>query len=152
MSSSLKPEQPLRGIEILLVEDEFDIAYLLVFILGEAGAKVVLATYATEALRLLETHDPDILLCNLRLPDRHGSWLIKQIRAREVAQGKHLPAIAVTSYTREVSKADVLKAGFHRFLDKPIDADYLVAEVLRLVELSKEEYRCSFISNSRFLE
>jgi CheY-like chemotaxis protein len=152
MSSSPKPEQPLRSIEILLVEDEKDIATLLILVLEDAGAEVVLATYAAEALQLLETHAPDILLCNLKLPDQRGSWLIEQIRDREADQGKQLPAIAVTSYTREVSEAHVLKAGFQQFLDKPIDADYLIAEVLRPVELSKEECKHSFISNSRFFE
>jgi DNA-binding response OmpR family regulator len=144
-------DQLLKNLQILLVEDEADIADLLMFVLEEAGAEVTLVTYAGAALQALENYQPDILLCNVKLPDRQGDWLIEQIRDHESAQEKTLPAIALTSYTREVSEGKVLAAGFQQFMDKPFEPDHLITEVLRLVRHSREEsYKRSFISNSKF--
>lgn len=122
--------QTLAHLQVLVVEDELDIAELLVFVLKESGAVVKLATTAQEALSLLKDYQPDILVSNIRLPDQDGDWLIRQVHAQSLQQ--KLPAIAVTSYDREFSRRHMLQAGFHHFLYKPLDPDELIAEVLNL--------------------
>ena len=72
--------QRLVKIRILLVEDEPDITELLIFILETAGAEVMALIDAEAALAMLQLFHPDILLCNVKLPDNDGNWLIKQIR------------------------------------------------------------------------
>ncbi|MDF5708905.1 MAG: response regulator [Nostoc sp. S4] len=108
----------LVGIRILLVEDEPDIAELLTMILEAAGAQVMAFINAEAALDSLESLHPDILLCNAILPYHHGNWLIKQIRGHSSPYLRQLPAIAITSYTREFSINQALDAGFDRFLIK----------------------------------
>lgn len=125
-----KVEQLLMHLRVLVVEDELDIAELLVFVLEESGAVVKLATTAQEALSLLKDYQPDILVSNIRLPDQDGDWLIRQVHAQSLQQ--KLPAIAVSSYNREISRRHMLQAGFHQFLHKPLDPDELIAEVLNL--------------------
>ncbi|MBD2068090.1 response regulator [Leptolyngbya sp. FACHB-671] len=107
-------------------------AELLTFILERNGARVILAGSATEALSRLEQRRPDVLISNVKLPEKDGSWLIEQIRQVEGAW-RELPAIAVTSYTRRFDAEEALRAGFHCFLSKPLDPDELVQEILRLV-------------------
>ncbi len=118
----------------MLVEDEPDIAELLSFILQGFGAEVIEVHSAEAAWNLLTQSQPDILICNIRLPDHDGSWLVKQVRQREVEHEERLPAIAVTSYTREVGQAYALSAGFQQFMQKPLDPYQLVAEVVALTE------------------
>lgn len=126
-------EQPLAGVQVLLVEDEFDVANLLLFILNEAGAETVWVMQSNDALACLHHFHPDILLSNIRLPDCDGDWLIQQLRHAESERGTHIPAIAITSYTRDVAANKMLEAGFDRFLSKPFDPEEIISIILALV-------------------
>ena len=133
MNSSLAPSLILKHLRVLVVEDEPDLMDLLTFILEEAGAEVISVVRSSEALSALEHEQPDIMLCNIRLPDEDGCCLIRKIRSREAEAGDRiLPAIAVTSYGREVGSTWALAAGFHQYMSKPIDPDELVAAVVSL--------------------
>ncbi|MBD2081790.1 response regulator [Leptolyngbya sp. FACHB-17] len=125
--------QLLAGVKVLLVEDECDVADLLLFILSEAGAEAIWVTQANDALAQLHRSRPDILLSNIRLPDRNGNWLIQEIRQAEFGRMARLPAIAVTSYTREFNANKVLESGFDRFLPKHIDPEEIISAILDLV-------------------
>jgi len=131
--SELNSLHNLVGILILLVEDEPEIADLLTFILETAGAEVIALPNAEQALALIETLHPDILLCNMRLPEHDGNWLIEQIRVHSCQFIRELPAIAVTSYTREVSKHKALNAGFDRFIVKLENPEKIVDQVVQLI-------------------
>ncbi|MDZ8257646.1 response regulator [Nostoc sp. ChiQUE01b] len=131
--TELNSLQHLIGTTILLVEDEPDIADLLTFILEAAGAEVMALTDAETALDLVESLHPDILLCNMKLPDRDGNWLIEQIRVNSCPSIRELPAIAITSYTREVSSHKALDAGFNRFLVKLESPEEIIDEIVHLL-------------------
>jgi CheY-like chemotaxis protein len=123
----------LSGVHVLLVEDEPDIAELLSFVLRDAGADVIEVPSASEALHHLTHYSPSIIVCNIRLPDMNGGELLKTIRFKQADISQQIPAIAVTSYSREYSWTEAIKAGFDRFLLKPIEPDQLVSEILSLV-------------------
>ncbi|MHC5734336.1 response regulator [Nostoc sp.] len=131
--TELNSIQPLVGTRILLVEDEPDIADLLIFILEEAGAEVMALTDAEAALTLVESLHPDILVSNVKLPEHDGNWLIEQIRVHSRPFLRELPAIAITSYTREVSSYKALNAGFDRFLVKLESPEEIVDEIVHLL-------------------
>lgn len=126
-------EQPLAGLHVLLVEDELDIAALLLFILQEAGAEAIWVMQSQDALACLHHFQPDILLSNIKLPDHDGDWLIQEIRRAELERIAHLPAIALTSYTRDVAANKMLAAGFDRFLPKHFDSEVMIATILDLL-------------------
>jgi CheY-like chemotaxis protein len=123
----------LEGVKVVLVEDEVDIANLLLFILEEAGAEVTLFTEAEPVSALLETLKPDVLLSNVNLPGHNGDWLIRQIRVHPCQAVCRLPALAITSYLRTVSANCMLEAGFDAFIAKPNDPDELIATLLRTI-------------------
>jgi CheY-like chemotaxis protein len=137
-------ELTLKDLQVLLVEDEPDIAELFILILQEAGAEVIAATYACEALDILKDHNPDLLICNIKLPDQDGDWLIRQVRSLEDQSQRHLPAIAVTSYTRDfcidqilhAGFEQILHAGFERFFSKFPEPDEFVKEIYQLIQSS----------------
>ncbi|HCF29664.1 MAG TPA: response regulator [Cyanobacteria bacterium UBA11049] len=125
----------LDGVRVLIVEDEDDIASLLTFILEDAGAEVLTVVYASRALALLEQYQPDLLLCNIKLPDEDGLSLIRKVRTRSAQQANEaLPAIAVSSYAREVNSANVLAAGFQKYILKSTIADELVSAVAQITK------------------
>ena len=125
--------QPLKDIQVLLVEDEPDMVVLLTYLLEDKGAAVTVTTTALEALQVLNEQHPQILVCNLRLPDLDGRQLLKQVRQAPATDVRQLPAIAVTSYSREYSEAAAYSAGFDYFLTKPIEPEPLVEAILQLL-------------------
>ena len=126
--------QPLKDIQVLLVEDEPDMVVLLTYLLEDKGAAVTVTTTALEALQVLNEQHPQILVCNLRLPDLDGRQLLKQVRQAPATDVRQLPAIAVTSYSREYTTA---MAQLHDLQSVPIlvlddDPDSLALLTFRL--------------------
>lgn len=125
--------QPIAGKRVLLVEDEPDIAHLLIFLLEAGGAEVLAFTDAEQALAQIESLQPDVLLCNMKLPEHDGDWLIQQLRLHSNPFLQQLPAIAITSYTREVANFKALNAGFDRFIPKIDRLNDIVTEIVDLL-------------------
>ncbi|BCL36092.1 response regulator [Nostoc sp. MS1] len=123
----------ITSIRILLVEDEPDIADLLMVLLEAEGAEVITFNNAEAALAQLESLQPDILLCNVKLPHHDGNWLVKQLRLHSCPFIQHLPAIAITSYTRDFPMSLALNAGFDRCLSKIENLDDIVGEIFKLI-------------------
>ncbi len=114
-SSRTKPlekKTDLTGIQILVVDDETDMQELSSFILTNAGAQVMTADFAMQALTLLNQSLPDLLLCDIGMPDMDGYSLIQQVRKWSPEQGGNIPAIALTAYAGEINQQHALAAGF----------------------------------------
>ena len=121
----------LKGIHVLVVDDDPDTRTLLAYLLKEYGAEVTLAASATDAIASLKHVYPDILLCDLGMPEIDGYRLIYQIRS--LPEFEYLPAIALTAYAAETTQKRVLAAGFQKHLAKPADPTQLVAAIAHQV-------------------
>jgi signal transduction histidine kinase/CheY-like chemotaxis protein len=122
----------LTGVSILLVEDNDDSRKLLQTILMRAGASVDVAESVPTALRVLAGGWPDIVVSDIEMPGEDGYSLIRKIRLQEPAS-RHVPAIALTAYTRTVDRVRALAAGFQTHMSKPVEPAELVATVKSLV-------------------
>ncbi|HEY9696265.1 MAG TPA: PAS domain-containing protein [Trichocoleus sp.] len=128
----------LQGIQILAVDDEIDNLELATFILEQAGASVVAAASAPEALRVLAQTKPDILLLDIGMPQIDGYDLLRQIRTLEAEQGdRQIPAIALTAYASEVDQQRAIVAGFQQHIPKPVEPDVLLQAILNLTSFTK---------------
>ena len=107
----------LNGLRVLVVDDEADTREFITVVLESYGICVQAVASTTDALAALEVFQPDVLVCDLRMPGGGGRDLIRQIRALEVRQGRHLPATAITAYQEE-DWEESLKAGFEAHLHK----------------------------------
>ena len=118
--------QQLQSVRVMVVEDDETTRMLLATTLRSFGATVTPAGSASEALSLMETADPQILISDLEMPGDDGLALLRAVRsgAREA-----LPAIAVTGFTEESSRERALAGGFDGFVAKPIDPMALVDEM-----------------------
>jgi CheY-like chemotaxis protein len=122
----------LKGIRVVVVDDEVDMREFLAFMLKDYGAQVTVVASAKEALEVLPQVMPDILLSDIGMPEVDGYMLMRQIRAMPPAQGGQIPAIALTAYAGEVDQTQALAAGFHKHVAKPIEPEKLAALVASL--------------------
>jgi CheY-like chemotaxis protein len=125
---------PLRGFQLLVVDDDPDALDLLSLLLTDAGASVRTAASAAEALALLRWIRPDVLLSDLAMPDEDGYSLIRSLRTIERQSGRRIPAVALTAYVRVQDRARAVDAGFDVFVEKPVDPEELVSVIGGLVE------------------
>jgi CheY-like chemotaxis protein len=125
------PTSILRGIKVLLVEDDEDTQDTMRMMLEVEGASVACARSAAEGLRAFFAKRPDVLVCDLGLPGADGYAFIRQIRDLPVELGGSTGAVAVTAYAAEMP-TKVLHAGFQAHLPKPVDPAHLVQSVAAL--------------------
>ena len=123
--------RPLRGLRVLVVEDDADTRQVLVQLLVLYGAEVSSAVDAAEALSRLRQDVPDVLLCDIALPGEDGCALIRKVRASG-GRLAAVPAAALTALSREEDRARALAAGFQLFLTKPPELSDILDAVLTL--------------------
>jgi CheY-like chemotaxis protein len=123
----------LEGLRILVVDDEEDSQTLLTYILEMHGAEVSAVVSADSAYQLLARTCPDLLLCDIAMPDENGYSLMRRVRALNNRTGE-IPAIAISALASEVSLSESLEAGFQAYLAKPVDLDQLIETVLSVFQ------------------
>ncbi len=130
-SGARLPADTLRGLRILVVDDEPDARDLMRALLGNLSASVEASDSVDAALAVLACFRPDILLCDIGLPGRDGYALIRSVRGRDDALAR-VPALAITASARADDRTRALLAGFDGHLAKPIDADELIVTIASL--------------------
>jgi CheY-like chemotaxis protein len=123
----------LKGVEILVVEDDDDARMLLAEVLEHYGAVVRTADSARAAFAIVETQRVDVLVSDIGMPDEDGYSLMLRVRELPANRGGRVPAIALTAYARQEDAAHAIRVGFQRHLPKPVDPAALVASVVDLV-------------------
>jgi CheY-like chemotaxis protein len=114
----------LAGVNILLVDDEPDTLTMFRDALAGTGASVRAVTSGVDALRELESWQPDLLVTDLGLPGMDGYELFRAMRATRT--DRTFPAVAVSAYARPEDRDRALAAGFINHIAKPIDPPTLV--------------------------
>jgi CheY-like chemotaxis protein len=127
----------LAGLRVLVVDDQHTITELLDEVLSASGAVVRTTTTAPEALVLLKTWRPDVLVSDIAMPDEDGYWLIRAVRALPAEAGGTTPALALTAYVRVEDRVRVLEAGFQQYVSKPVEPTDLRAAIARLSAFSQ---------------
>jgi signal transduction histidine kinase len=120
---SEQPDHVLFGLKVLIVEDSDDTLALLRTIFVQQGAQVSTATSATEALLLLQSNTPDIIVSDIGMPDTDGFELLEKIR--EFPELENTPAIAISGYASEADRKQALGVGYRALIAKPVDVDAL---------------------------
>jgi PAS domain S-box-containing protein len=115
----------LKGLRILLVEDEPDARELITMVLQSCGAQVEAVDSAKDALKSLSLAAPDVLVSDIGLPLESGYDLIRKVRALSSGTRK-VPAIALTAFATENDRKQSLLAGFQAHLAKPVEPGELL--------------------------
>jgi PAS domain S-box-containing protein len=135
-SSSSVFHRSLDGLQVLIVDDDEDSLDLLVTLLEYEGAAVSVATSALQALQFLNQSKPDVLICDLVMPDIDGYKLLEHVKVLELEWGKSLGVIAITAHTEKEPIYKALKAGFQLSLSKPIEPEELITAISVLAQMN----------------
>jgi signal transduction histidine kinase/ActR/RegA family two-component response regulator len=133
-ASRLEIECPpaLRGLRVLVVDDEADTRDMLRAVLEHCDAEVITAGSASEALEAVARLRPDVLISDVGMPEDDGYSLIAKVRALPSERGGQTPAAALTAYVRAEDRVKVLRSGFQLHVPKPVEPAELVAVVAHL--------------------
>ena len=121
---------------VLVVEDEASIASFVAAYLKNAGYNVRTTASGTEALKLVQSEKPALVVLDLMLPDIDGVEVCKQIRA-----SGDLPVLMLTARDEDVDKIIGLEVGADDYLTKPFNPRELVARVKSVLRRAAPEKR-----------
>jgi PAS domain S-box-containing protein len=122
----------IPGIRVLVVDDELEMRKLMTTVLRAAGASVVTASGAADAVEKLTAQSFDALVSDIAMPDEDGHSLTRRIRARHDDKST-IPAVAVTAYGGPLQHQLALSAGFDDYVKKPFAPQDLVRAVAGVV-------------------
>jgi PAS domain S-box-containing protein len=134
--TDIQPEDAalsLKGVRVLVVEDEKDTRELLSVLLKQYGAEVVTSESSVEAISALRRERPDVIISDIGMPCEDGYWLIKEVRSLGASLGGDVPAVALTAFASESDRERALAAGFQAHLSKPIETAALISAVAGVV-------------------
>ena len=115
---------------MLVVDDEPDARQLLRRVLADCQAQVAVASSAAEALAVIGQFHPDVIVCDIGMPEQDGYDLIHRVRANPAT--RDIPAAALTAFARPEDRKRSLLAGFQTHVAKPVDPAELTAVVASL--------------------
>ncbi|NVB78995.1 MAG: PAS domain S-box protein [Kofleriaceae bacterium] len=119
----------LKGVRVLLVDDDDDTRQYVADALAAVGARVEQSGTAAVALQLLQQQRPDVLISDIGMPHEDGYVLIRSVRALPPDRGGDVPAIALTAYARREDIVKAQEAGFQRHLAKPATVEQLLEAI-----------------------
>jgi signal transduction histidine kinase/CheY-like chemotaxis protein len=123
----------LKGMRVLVVDDQQDARDLVTIALTQGGAEVRASTTAREALEVLAQWKPDVLVADIGMPTEDGYELIKRVRALQPEHAGTIPAVALTGYASDEDAARARVAGYQLHIPKPVSPSELVAKVANLI-------------------
>lgn len=126
-----RPERPAiankKRLRVLVIEDNRDSADTLQKLLEVCGYAVTVAYNARDGLDAARETQPDVVLCDIGLPDTDGFALAAALREDPATASARL--IALTAYGTDLDRARSMKAGFEMHLVKPVDPRILLDEL-----------------------
>ena len=124
----------LGGLTILFVEDDRDTRELFSLAMEADGATVQTASSASEALALMATRQPAMVVADIGLAGDDGYDLIRKIRSLPNGDHGRLVAVAFSAYTTRQHQEMATAAGFDLFVGKPIAPPEFVAAIARVID------------------
>lgn len=122
---------------VVIVEDEYNISSFVSAVLQANGFDTMVARNGAEAIILITSHCPDLVLLDLGMPDMDGQGIIENVRG-----WSNVPIIVVSARTRERDKVMALESGADDYITKPFGTSELLARIrtaLRHVQLREGE-------------
>ena len=135
----------MNNLLILVVEDDASVRNLIGTTLKTHGYDYITATNGENAVMQASSHNPDVVLLDLGLPDIDGVDVIKKIRT-----WSEMPIIVISARTEDKDKIDALDAGADDYLTKPFSIEELLARI-RVTERRLSAIQSSNKSESVFV-
>ena len=124
----------LQDVTIVVVDDNADARGFIDQVLKQHEAEVISVETGAEAIQAVLQHHPDVVLCDLMMPEMDGYAVLRQIRTLDDETVKNVPVIALTALAGAENRFKTQQAGFQIHLDKPIDPPQLIETIQRLIK------------------
>lgn len=122
----------LKGIHILIAEDNELNMKLITSLVKQSGATVEEAADGLQAVEIFKTRIPDIILMDVHMPDMDGFEACKQIRSLE-KDGERVPIIALTASAMSGDREKCLAAGMDEYVSKPFRREEIISKITELI-------------------
>ena len=123
--------------EILVVDDDRDVAQTVELALRRRGFKVAMANSGVEALKVLRRYNPDLVILDVLMPGMSGLEVCRRLRADPNTET--LPIIFLTARGQERDRIEGLRAGADDYLSKPFNLEELLLRVNAVLRRSQKE-------------
>ena len=136
METGERQEASIRGMHILLAEDNELNMEIAEFLLQNEGAVVTKAWNGQEAVELFEKSRPgefDVILMDIMMPVMNGHEAVKRIRSLDREDANVIPVIAMTANAFTEDRLKAKEAGMNEHIAKPVDVELLVKVIHKLV-------------------
>lgn len=128
--------QPLKGMKILVVEDDKMSQLVVRKFLEKEGVFVDVAESGVEAIKALKKGAYEVVLMDVQMPDMGGFEATEEIRKLEEATGKHIPIIMLTASAMAEDRENSIEAGADDFITKPVDKTRLLNTIRKYSDLT----------------
>ena len=118
--------------KVLIVEDEQSISNFISMILTANGYDTIIVRSGEEALTMIASHCPDLIVLDLGLPDMDGMEVLKAVR-----KWSNLPVVVVSARNHEHDKVEALDYGADDYLVKPFEMKELMARINAVLRRSE---------------
>jgi DNA-binding response OmpR family regulator len=132
--------------QILIVEDDLDLAEMLNAYFRVQGYEILTATWGEDAVRMALEHKPDLVVLDIRLPDITGYEVCKQIRSNRLTAD--IPIIFLTEKRDRVDKLTGLELGVVDYITKPFDIQELRLRVRNTLRRAQQSNLLNPITNT----
>jgi PAS domain S-box-containing protein len=122
----------LSGIRVLVLDDQVDSRLLVKRLLEDRQAIVLTAATPGEAIDVLQSEKPDVLVSDIGMPGEDGYSFIRKVRMLPRASGGETPAVALTAYARVEDRVNATRAGFQQHIAKPVEPVELITVIATL--------------------
>jgi len=123
---------------ILAIEDDMDVAELLVMFFTSQGYEIFHADTGTEGIALARAKLPNLILLDIMLPDMEGFQVCRKLRG--TALTKYIPTVFLTQRNAHADKVSGLELGADDYITKPFDVEELRVRVQRSIQRATSDH------------
>lgn len=125
---------------IMIVEDTFELREDLALVLEDSGYTVIETASGEAALSAFDQEPPDLMICDMQLPNMDGLFLVKSIRNYQ-GNRRNTPVIFVSAYYDPELRRDAEALGIIKFIVKPIDYSELIKAIGQILQTATTVHR-----------
>ena len=129
--------------KVLIIEDEQNISNFISTVLTANDFDVLVANNGAQALSVITSHCPDLIILDLGLPDMDGGNILREVRS-----WSNLPIIVVSARTHEHDKVAALDMGADDYIEKPFGTSELLARIRTAIRHTRTPLENSSIARS----